>query len=102
MVWIFVCFELPGLSALALLISKGEESSGSNLSTLIPNSDLLLMMPQQLLKNRYDLSRTKCWRRAVAGIDFSRRSRRHRPMIPAEAPRLRDRHRPPSRTSLRV
>jgi hypothetical protein len=53
---------------MAPLISKGEESSGSNLSTLITNSDLLLMMPRQLLINGYDLSRTKCWREAVAGI----------------------------------
>ena len=59
MVWAFICFELPDLSTLAPLISKGEESSGSNLSALIPSSDLLLMMPRGVLKNGWDVSRPK-------------------------------------------
>ena len=46
MVWIFPIVELPGGLALALLISKGEESSGNKLSAMVPNSDLLLMVPR--------------------------------------------------------
>jgi hypothetical protein len=44
-------FDLPGVLALALLISKGEESSGKSFLPLSPIQIWLLMMPRRVLNS---------------------------------------------------
>jgi hypothetical protein len=49
----FLCLICPVFLTLALLTSKGEETSEPKLSALIPNPDLFLMMPYQALKKSH-------------------------------------------------